>query len=122
MDPHPPLAPPPQTQLHVARPISFRHPAYSPTERDLLRFPPINGPKRDGVDYNLALISCGIVTGNTWPDGWLARKGDDGNFSLAERPEDGILREEEYYYFAGKQEPACIYPLHFTSGQPKCLN
>lgn len=111
MDPHPPLAPPPQTQLHVARPISFRHPAYSPTERDLLRFPPINGPKRDGVDYNLALISCGIVTGNTWPDGWLARKGDDGNFSLAERPEDGILREEEYYYFAGKQEPAYKYPV-----------
>lgn len=45
--------------------ISFRHPAYPLTAHKLLYFNALNGLDKDGFDFNLTLISYGIITGNT---------------------------------------------------------
>lgn len=102
-----PLAAPERTEFPKVGSISFRHPAYPETERVLLRLSAVDGPERDGVDYDFGLISCGIVTGNTWPDGSLAVKRGDTEFEPVTRPEDGVLREEEYFYFVGTYDASC---------------
>ena len=108
MEPLPPLDPPSRNGPQMSPVIMFRHPAYP---RDLLRLSPVDGPQHDGVDYDCALISCGIVTGNTWATGWLATMGVDSQFVRVERPADGILREQKYYYFIGDHEPSCMSSL-----------
>ncbi|KAF4429966.1 hypothetical protein F53441_13977 [Fusarium austroafricanum] len=65
----------------------------------------------DGFDFDLALISCGIVTGNTWKTGWLATSDDLEQFVRIERPDDNILRSQTYYYFVGDHEPTYKYPI-----------
>ncbi|SPJ74762.1 uncharacterized protein FTOL_04493 [Fusarium torulosum] len=97
-----------QRNNHV---ISFRHPAYPRTERELLRFNALDGLDKDGFDFDLALISCGIVTGNTWKTGWLATSDDLEQFVRVERPDDNILRSQTYYYFVGDHEPTYQYPI-----------
>lgn len=105
-----PLAAPDRTESRKAGSISFRHPAYPETERALLRLSAVDGPQRDGVDYDFALICCGIVTGNTWPEGSLAVKRGDKEFVPVTRPPDGVLREEEYFYFVSSYEASCKVP------------
>ncbi|KAF4415721.1 hypothetical protein FACUT_13173 [Fusarium acutatum] len=65
----------------------------------------------DGFDFDLALISCGIVTGNTWKTGWLVTSDDLEQFVWVERPDDNILRSRTYYYFVGDYEPIYKYPI-----------
>ncbi|KAL6366232.1 hypothetical protein LRP88_00077 [Fusarium phalaenopsidis] len=108
MEPLPPLDPPSRNGPQMSPVIMFRHPAYP---RDLLRLSPVDGPQHDGVDYDCALISCGIVTGNTWATGWLATMGVGSQFVRVERPADGILREQKYYYFIDDHEPSYKYPI-----------
>lgn len=33
----------------------------------------------DTVDYNVALIICGIISDNSWSTGWFARSADGSN-------------------------------------------
>lgn len=91
----------------ASRIISFCHPAYPRIEHELLRFNAVDGSEKDGLDYDLALISCGIVPGNTWKTGRFAVLDDLAQFSFVERPEDNILRDQTYYYFVSDHEPHC---------------
>lgn len=64
--------------------ISFCHPAYPRTERDLLRFNALDGLGQDGFELDLTLISCGIVDRNTRKTRWLAASGDLEQFVRVE--------------------------------------
>ncbi|GAB1311800.1 hypothetical protein MFIFM68171_02010 [Madurella fahalii] len=93
----------------------FRHPAYPDTEPDLLRLSALDDG--DGIQYDIALTSCCIVTGNTFATGWLATRvsSSDGNgphFHRVGRPDDGILRDRKYYFCVGEHDPMTYkYPV-----------
>ncbi|KAK4144476.1 uncharacterized protein C8A04DRAFT_27662 [Dichotomopilus funicola] len=98
--------------------VHFRHPAYPDAEPDLLRFSALDGGDgSDGIDYDLALTSCCIVTGNTSATGWLAVRvssSDDDKplFHRVDRPGDGILRHLEYHFCVGELDPTTYkYPV-----------
>ncbi|KAI9899675.1 hypothetical protein N3K66_006136 [Trichothecium roseum] len=107
----PPHEPPSNRVLNTVHGIDFRHPAYPESEQPLLRLRGVDGASQGGVDYHTALIACGIITDNTWPEGWLAVKNGDGSFSAIDRPDDGILRDMKYFYFVGQHEPTFKYPI-----------
>ncbi|UKZ81278.1 hypothetical protein TrVFT333_009050 [Trichoderma virens FT-333] len=111
---HTRLSPPVTTTLSPAartRIIQFRHPAYSASYNPLLRLQAADSDPegRPGIDYDTAFIACSIVTGNKW-HGWLAIKDSGGNFLGLERPDDGILTSELYYFCLDRQNPARAYP------------
>ncbi|KAH6634763.1 hypothetical protein B0J18DRAFT_30163 [Chaetomium sp. MPI-SDFR-AT-0129] len=102
--------------------VHFRHSAYSDCEPDLLCLSALDGDgSGDGIDYDLALTSCCIVTGNTFATGWLAVRVSSGNgdgtgdgplFHRVDRPGDGILRRVEYHFCVGKLDPTTYkYPV-----------
>jgi hypothetical protein len=99
----------------VRRPydVRFRHPAYPESEPELLRLNAVDGPgddgdgRRDGIDYDTAFIACCIVAGNTWGGGWLVERTAEGSFSRMQRPPDGILRGQVYYFLLGDHGPEC---------------
>lgn len=79
----PPLQPPEHPSNPPAdRLVLFRHPAYPDTEPDLLCLAATDGDDL-GVDYGTAFVAFCIVTGNSWHDGWVAEKGDAGDFALS---------------------------------------
>lgn len=106
-----------------SRLIHFRHPAYPDTEPDLLCLSALDGG--DGIDYDLALTSCCIITGNTFATGWLATRvssgdgdgdGDGPLFHRVGRPGDGILRHRQYHFCIGEQDPTtCKYSLYLRA-------
>ncbi|KAI0410649.1 hypothetical protein F5X98DRAFT_359147 [Xylaria grammica] len=90
--------------------ISFRHPGYPASARDLLRLSATDGEPAHGIDYNIALAACGIVACNRWRDAWFGEERDAGGGEEAQdryrrvpRPENGILpyKETPYYFFVG---------------------
>ncbi|KAH8672172.1 hypothetical protein BGZ61DRAFT_536831 [Ilyonectria robusta] len=85
----PPLDPPPNT-TDAGEPsyVDIRHPKYPDSEPALLRFAAIDGDDGDGVDFEVALVACGIITGNTWHSGGST-----------------------YYYFVDEQRPTYKYPV-----------
>ncbi|RDW63353.1 hypothetical protein BP6252_10898 [Coleophoma cylindrospora] len=88
-------APPPKppTCTDRSRYISFAHPAYEEPTNTLLRLYAPDLPGRRGLDYQYALVACGIVAGNRW-DGWLTLDKDS-----EERVEpDSILQAANYYF------------------------
>ncbi|KAJ3526774.1 hypothetical protein NM208_g4360 [Fusarium decemcellulare] len=93
------------------RHILFQHPAYLDSASEMLALTATEGDVQDGVDYQMALISCCTITGNTWRDGWLARKDSKDTFTRVDRPEDGILREPVYYFRLGQHPPNYKYPV-----------
>ncbi|KAH6867387.1 hypothetical protein B0T10DRAFT_502438 [Thelonectria olida] len=106
---------PPSTSLGSPstdiRCISFRHPAYPEYAPELLHLTAVDGENRDGIDYLTALVACCIVTGNMWHTGWLATKDTAGAFARVDRPEDGILRGDTYYFRLGEHDTAFKYPV-----------
>ncbi|KAK5999150.1 hypothetical protein PT974_01539 [Cladobotryum mycophilum] len=109
----PALTPPttPAIAATEARDITFRHPAYPDTEPPLLQLCAVDGSNRDGLDYDTGFLACCIVTGNKWQDGWLARKGSDGSYKRVDRPDDGILVEDVYYFCLDPFDPKEKYPV-----------
>jgi hypothetical protein len=57
-----------------------------------------------GVDYDTALTACGLIAGNRWGDGFFSS--DRIGAVKVERPNDGILREPQYFF----QLPAPLDP------------
>ncbi|KAF4467142.1 hypothetical protein FALBO_5982 [Fusarium albosuccineum] len=108
--PFPPVGSLPSTGTKP-RHILFQHPAYPDSASEMLALTATEGDGQDGVDYQMALISCCIITGNTWRDGWLARKDSKDTFTRVDRPEDGILREPVYYFRLGQHPPDYKYPV-----------
>ncbi|CAH0023391.1 unnamed protein product [Clonostachys rhizophaga] len=86
--------------------IVIRHPAYPTTAPPLLQFRAVDrtweGVKAvPAYDHDTALIACGIVTGNTWPNGYIGLKIPKRNLYVKLMATKGeVLRtHEEYYYF-----------------------
>ncbi|KND92769.1 hypothetical protein TOPH_02864, partial [Tolypocladium ophioglossoides CBS 100239] len=93
------------------RRISFRHPAYPASAPDLLCLSAVDGGLGVGIDYNTALVACGIVAGNRWHEAWFGEKRPgSGSITRVEQPADGILRSSSYYFYAGP-DPDDAYPV-----------
>jgi len=78
----------------VQRPrrVDFLHPGY-PGRAVLLSLPALDD---GGIDFDTALAACGLVAGNRWSDGFFSS--DRSGAVSVECPEDGILREPQYFF------------------------
>lgn len=100
------------------RRIKFLHPGY-PGNAALLLLPALDGGGADdgggsnnngggGIDFDTALVACGLIAGNRWSDGFFSS--DRSGAVIVERPEDGILREPQYFFqLPGPLDPP--YPI-----------
>lgn len=97
--------------------VSFRHAGYRWRDSNLpllqLNAADGGGDGGDGVDYDVALVACGIVAGNTWATGWLALPGAGDALARIERPEDGVLRAHSYFYCAQEDADGLASPPLF---------
>ncbi|TGJ79384.1 hypothetical protein E0Z10_g9373 [Xylaria hypoxylon] len=91
------------------RVISFRHPAYPVSANDLLCLSAIDDDPVRGIDYNIALVACGIIACNKWHQAWFGEKCEGGDEELdryrrVPRPKNGILpyKESPYYFFVNE--------------------
>ncbi|KAL6354002.1 hypothetical protein LRP88_12633 [Fusarium phalaenopsidis] len=107
----PPLEPPPDTDTGEPNYVDIRHPAYPDSEPALLRFAAIDGDDGDGVDFEVALVACGIITGNTWHSGYIAEMDAGGEYVKIDRSTTDVLRGRTYYYFVDEQPPGYKYPV-----------
>jgi len=77
--------------------LIVRHPHYS-NYNTLVKLPALD--EGDTVDYNVALIICGIISDNSWSTGWFARSKDGNN--VCEK--DLLLAADgDVFYFVGNQ-------------------
>jgi len=75
--------------------VKILHPNYPAAENTLLHLRALDD---GGIDYDTALVACSIVTGNT-STGFLAtRETGTQCFERVVRPDDSILRENEYFF------------------------
>ncbi|KAI0535596.1 hypothetical protein GGR58DRAFT_438614 [Xylaria digitata] len=102
----PPIARDINVPRYPERLISFRHPAYPLSANNLLSLAVTGDGPVLGIDYNLALVACGIVACNKWHQAWFGEKREGGNeerdgYRRVSRPENGILpyKESPYYFF-----------------------
>lgn len=95
----PPLDPPPNTDAGEPGYVDIRHPAYPDSKPALLHFAAIDGDDGDGVDFEVALVACRIITGNTWHSGYIAEMDTGGKYVKVDRSTTDILRGRTYYYF-----------------------
>ncbi|KAL2190587.1 hypothetical protein L209DRAFT_750722 [Thermothelomyces heterothallicus CBS 203.75] len=72
--------------------VDFLHPGY-PGRTVLLSLPALDD---GGIDFDTALVACGLVAGNRWNDGFFSL--DRSGAVSVERPDDGILREQQYFF------------------------
>jgi len=103
-----PAFPPPAVEhgsTAAPRDVRFRHPAYPSSAPDLLVLMAADGD--GGLDFDLALTSCCIVTATDWDSGYLARKytSADSAFHEITRPPDGILCGREFFFCVRGQDP-----------------
>ncbi|KAG7291243.1 hypothetical protein NEMBOFW57_001255 [Staphylotrichum longicolle] len=80
------------TTVQRPRRVDFLHPGYS-GRAVLLSLPALDD---GGIDFDTALAACGLVAGNRWSDGFFSS--DRSGAVSVERPEDGILREPQYFF------------------------
>ncbi|KAK5657416.1 hypothetical protein OQA88_2988 [Cercophora sp. LCS_1] len=74
------------------RMANFLHPGY-PGRTVLLSLPALDD---GGIDFDTALAACGLIAGNRWSDGFFSS--DRSGAVSVERPDDGILREPQYFF------------------------
>jgi hypothetical protein len=113
----PPLPPPipHTTETKQQRTISFRHPGYPDLiGPNLVSLDAVDHELGDGIDYDTALVACGIVACNRWSQSWFGVKDSQGAsvFRAVPRPHDGLLRESIYYFFVSqdKDEQYAVIP------------
>jgi hypothetical protein len=70
-----------------------------------------------GLDFDLALTSCCIVADTRWDHGYLAQKAGAGDDVLGhvDRPQDGLLRGDEYFFCVEGHEPSSCIPISSSS-------
>ncbi|KAF2963677.1 hypothetical protein GQX73_g9910 [Xylaria multiplex] len=102
----PPVARDINSPHRPSRLISFRHPAYPVSANDLISLSATDDEPVPGIDYNLALVACGIVACNKWHQAWFGeicegRDEEQNRYRRVSRPENGILpyKESPYYFF-----------------------
>lgn len=105
-----------QEPINLARPdaelqgvVKILHPDYSAAENTLLHLAAVDD---GGIDYDTALVACGIVAGNKWT-GFLATRNTTAALVPVPRPSDGILRGRSAYFFQlpDSDAPQRPYPV-----------
>ena len=89
----------------------MRHPHY-PNYNTLVKLPALDG---DTVDYNVALIICGIISDNSWSTGWFARSNDGSNVCEQGVP---LAADSDVFYFVDDQTCKSQSQLVFHSHAP----
>ncbi|KAH8689263.1 hypothetical protein GQ44DRAFT_720509 [Phaeosphaeriaceae sp. PMI808] len=74
--------------------LVVRHPHY-PDYNTLVKLPALD--HGDTVDYDAALIICGIISDNSWSTGWFARSADGSN--VCERGAPLVAADGDVFYF-----------------------
>ncbi|GAW14208.1 hypothetical protein ANO14919_036050 [Xylariales sp. No.14919] len=109
-----PISPPViSPNSHHQLSISFRHPAYHESANDLLCLGAVDYHTVRGINYDVALVACGIVAGNKWHHAWFGEKCDQkGGYQCVPRPDNGILpyKKSPYYFFVN-QDTKYKYPV-----------
>jgi len=75
--------------------VRIRHPDYSAAENTLLCLRALDD---GGIDYNTALVACGIVTGSTSTGFFATRNAGAQRFKRVSQPDNGTLRGSEYFF------------------------
>lgn len=77
--------------------VRIRHSDYSTAENTLLYLRALDD---GGLDYDTALVACGIVTGNTSTGFFMTPGTGTGAQGLerVSRSDDGVLRGSEYFF------------------------
>lgn len=80
--------------------VNILHPDYATNEKILLQMRAFDD---GGVDFDTALVACGILAGNKWSGFFAAREGNNntnpgGRLVPVTRPPDGILRHSTVYF------------------------
>lgn len=89
------------------RTISFRHPGYPDIGPNLVSLDAVDDKLGAGIDYDTALVACGIVACNNWSQSWFGVKdssGASGVFRAVPRARDGVFRESIYYFFINQNQ------------------
>ncbi|KAL2259714.1 hypothetical protein VTK26DRAFT_6505 [Humicola hyalothermophila] len=90
------------------RKIEILHPDYLPGENTLLVFRALDD---GGIEYDTALVACGIIAGNIW-SGFFATRDTSGALVSVTRPVDGILRGDSYFFqLPDADAPERPYPV-----------
>jgi HNH endonuclease len=87
--------------------LIIRHPHYA-NYNTLVKLPALD--ERDVVDYNVALIICGIISDNSWNSGWFARSKDGTNVC---EPGVPLTADVDVFYFVNNQ--MCMFSYHCCS-------
>ncbi|KAL8876291.1 MAG: hypothetical protein Q9198_005488 [Flavoplaca austrocitrina] len=74
--------------------LIVRHPHYR-YYNTLLKLPALD--EGGAVDYNVALLICGIITDNSWETGWFARSADGSN--MCKRGAPLVAADGDVFYF-----------------------
>ncbi|KAL8281668.1 hypothetical protein RB600_005210 [Gaeumannomyces tritici] len=93
--------------------VVFRHPAYPNAAPPLLELGAWDEDEdgNNGLDYDTALVACGIIANNAFASGRLAVK-NDGAFQTVLRPPNNLLRAATYYFCIGDNDPSSNkYPV-----------
>lgn len=92
--------------------IVFRHPTYPDTAPALLRLTAVDNHLNSGIDFQTALIACGIVACNCWHNAWFGQESGNGEYVKLEESRTRILpfSPKPYYFFVGEDE-AEQYPV-----------
>lgn len=95
----------PINNTYVTPPVPFYHPHHL-HDRPLLHLYPVDGPNCDAIDYDVALIACGIITGNTWKLGAFISN-HDNEWQVAQRDENNLLHGTAFAYLADARHAQC---------------
>ncbi|KAK3363953.1 hypothetical protein B0T25DRAFT_56175 [Lasiosphaeria hispida] len=111
------IAPAPQARRRPPRPvlelvsrtdIRFRHPGYA-LHSLFLSLPRVDSAASiptHGVHHRTALLACQIIAGNAFTNSYLSL--DRAGQQRVQVPLDGVLTENEYYFFV---EGVALYPI-----------
>lgn len=86
------------------RRVDFLPPGY-PGRDVLLSLPALDD---GGIDFDTALAACGVVAGNRWSDGFFSS--DKPGAVRVQRPDDGVLRDPEYFFQLPGPVPYAVVP------------
>jgi hypothetical protein len=90
--------------------LVVRHPHYQ-NHNTLVKLPALD--EDNTVDYNAALIVCGIICDNSWSTGWFAWSKDGSNAC-----EQGLLLTADRPVYSELQQPVSPFARSILFSQP----
>jgi hypothetical protein len=94
--------------------LIVRHPHY-PNYHILVKLPALD--EGGTVDYDVALIICGIISDNSWSNGWFARSNDGTSVCEQGVP---LAADSDVFYFVNDRK--CKSQPHFVLLWPCAAN